>query len=102
MNWLEHVEKLKKGEKVQFRPKGNSMEPKISSGNLVTVEPSKGPLKKGDIVFCKVGRNYYVHLVQSAHEKAGNWRYQIGNNKNHTNGTIGQENIFGKVIKVEV
>ena len=48
MNWEEHVEKLKKGETVSFRPKGNSMEPKISSGNLVTVEPLKGPFKKGE------------------------------------------------------
>ena len=101
MNWEEHVEKLKKGETVSLRPKGNSMEPKISSGNLVTVEPLKGPFKKGDIVFCRVGRKYYVHMVQVAQEKMGGWRYQIGNNKNHTNGTIGADNVFGKVTKVE-
>ena len=98
MDWLIHIEKLKKGETVQFRPKGNSMEPKISSGNLVTVEPVAAPIEKGDVVFCKVGGKYFVHLVYSVK----NSRYQIGNNKNHINGIIGKENIFGKVVKVEI
>ena len=40
-------------------------------------------------------------MVQVAQEKMGGWRYQIGNNKNHTNGTIGADNVFGKVTKVE-
>jgi hypothetical protein len=42
-----------------------------------------------------------VHLVLAVQEKMGGFRYQIGNNKNHTNGTIGIESIFGKVTKVE-
>lgn len=33
------VERLKKGETVQFRPHGNSMVPIIKSGQLVTVAP---------------------------------------------------------------
>lgn len=97
MNWELHRDKLAKGETVSFRPKGHSMEPKISSGNLVTVEPAKHPLQKGDIVFCKVGGKYYVHLIQAV--KGSN--YQIGNNKKHTNGTIGPDSVFGKVTKVE-
>jgi hypothetical protein len=36
MNWANHfIEKLKAGEKVQFRPGGNSMQGKIESGQLV-------------------------------------------------------------------
>jgi phage repressor protein C with HTH and peptisase S24 domain len=98
MNWLQHVADLKSGKTVQFRPKGNSMQPKISSGNLVTVEPARHPLEKGDIVFCKVKGNFYVHLVEAV---MPGFRYKICNNKNHTNGTIGQDQIFGKVTKVE-
>ena len=34
-----HIEKLKAGQTVQFRPRGHSMTPKIKSGELCTVEP---------------------------------------------------------------
>jgi len=99
---MEHIRKqLEDGKTAQFRPKGNSMQPKIESGQLVTISPDKSDIKKHDIVFCRVKGNYYVHLVQTVTKKLGGERYQIGNNKNHTNGTIGIDNIFGKVVKVE-
>ena len=102
MNWKQHIEKLNEGETAQFRPRGHSMKPKINSGQLVTVEPvEEDHIKKGDIVFCKVKGKHYVHLVQSIRQKMGGKRFQIGNNKNHTNGTIGFNSIFGKVTKVE-
>lgn len=104
MNWHEHVENLAKGQKVQFRPKGNSMQPIIESGNLVVVEPIKdyNKVKKGDVVFCKVNGNFYVHLVKAVHQtrNTGN-RFQIGNNKGHINGWTSQNLVFGKVTKVE-
>ena len=51
MSWATHyIEKLKIGETVQFRPRGNSMKGKIESGQLITVEPLNGrKLEKGDI-----------------------------------------------------
>lgn len=107
MNWEQHVADLQAGKIIQIRPKGNSMEPKISSGNLVTLKPVKVKdprdlvAKKDDIVFCKVKGHYYIHLVQAVSQKMGGCRYQIGNNKNHTNGWIGPNSIFGKVTKVE-
>jgi len=78
------------------------MSPKIESGQLVTVEPitDHTTIKKGDIVFCKVNGTHYVHLVQAAYEKMGGMRFQIGNNRNHTNGTVSQDKVFGKVTKV--
>jgi signal peptidase I len=103
MNWNEHRENLKQGKKVQFRPKGNSMQPIIESGNLVTVEPIEDhkKIKKGDVVFCKVKGNYYVHLVTAVQQKMGGMRFQISNNKNHTNGWVGEDQVFGKVTTVE-
>jgi len=102
MSWQNHIDKLAEGEIVQFRPKGNSMKPKIHSGQLVTVEPvEEDDIEKGDIVFCKVKGNHYVHLVQCIKQKMGGKRFQIGNNKGHTNGTIGFNSVFGKVTKVE-
>ncbi len=102
MNWELHVENLKKGENVQFRPKGNSMQGKIESGQLVTVEPAKHEeIEKNDIVLCKVKGTYYVHLVTGTQQKMGDKRFQIGNNKGHTNGWVGSSQVYGKVIRVE-
>ena len=96
VNWEQHRQKLSQGEAVSFRPKGNSMNPKIKSGQLVTVSPTQiSSLEKGDIVFCKVKGNFYVHLVTALKEN----QVQIGNNKGKINGWTSQ--IFGKVTRVE-
>ena len=96
MGWADqHIEKLKAGETVQFRPHGNSMQGKIESGQLVTVSPDVSNVGKGDIVLCKVGGSQYVHLVTAIQGD----RYQISNNKGHVNGWT--KAVYGKVIKVE-
>lgn len=97
MNWQKHIEDLKTGKTVSFRPRGNSMKPKIESGELVTVSPETNDLKQGDIVFCKVKGNNYIHLISAIDGE----RYQISNNHNFINGWISKNSIFGKVIKVE-
>jgi len=99
MNWEQHKQDLKDGKTVSFRPKGNSMSPKIESGDLVTVKPIEDyeKIKKGDIVFCKVKGHYYVHLVTATRQKMGGMLFQIGNNKGHTNGWAFQDQVFGKV-----
>ena len=102
MEWELHKAKLEKEGSVQLRPKGRSMEPRINSGNLVTIKPCPSDeIKKGDMVFCKVKGTYYIHLVQVVEQKMGGFKFQIGNNKNHTNGTVGEDCVFGKVTKVE-
>ena len=97
MGWADkHIESLKNGETVQFRPHGNSMIGKVESGQLCTVEPIvKENLKKGDIVLCKVNGKQYLHLVKAIKGD----QFLIGNNKGHDNGWTTQ--IFGKCIKVE-
>jgi len=62
MGWATYyIEKLKMGEIVQFRPRGNSMIGKVDSGQLVTVEPiTEQQLQKGDIVLCKVNGHQYM------------------------------------------
>jgi hypothetical protein len=107
MNWELHKEKLIQGETVQFRPKGNSMNPKIKSGDLITVEPvEEDDIEKGDILFCRVKGNHYVHLVMAVQSKmgqpyskggGGGKRFQIGNNKGRINGWIGFQAVFGRV-----
>lgn len=96
MSWATpYIEQLKEGKEVSFRPSGNSMNPKIKSGDLVTVSPDISDLKKGDIVLCKVKGNQYLHLITGIDGK----RYQISNNKGRVNGWTQQ--IYGKLIKVE-
>ncbi|MEP7038113.1 MAG: hypothetical protein ABI891_07195, partial [Acidobacteriota bacterium] len=68
MGWAAHyIAKLKNGETISFRPRGNSMQGKIESGQLCTVEPIADfeSLQKGDIVLCKVNGNEYIHLIKA-------------------------------------
>jgi hypothetical protein len=108
MSWaLPWVEKLKRGETVQFRPRGHSMKGKVNDGDLVTVVPVKFepwpaicPVMQGDIVLCKVKSKYFLHLVVSEGDGTGT-EFLIGNNRGYTNGWTLAKNIFGKVIRVE-
>jgi hypothetical protein len=100
MGWATpYIAKLKNGETVQFRPRGNSMQGKIDSGQLCTVEPISDclSLQKGDIVLCKINGNEYLHLIKAIQGK----RFQIGNNRGRINGWIGTNSIFGKCVKIE-
>lgn len=98
MSWAtHHIEKLRKGETVQFRPIGNSMKGKIESGQLVTVCPIREQtLKVDDIVLCKVKGGYFLHLIKAIN--AG--KFQIGNNKGSINGWIAPNAIFGICIEI--
>jgi len=90
------AEHLQSGETCIVTGYGNSMTPKLKSGESVIMEPvnENTELKKGDIVLCKVNGNYYCHLISSI---KGN-SYQISNNHKHVNGWISKNNIFGKMI----
>lgn len=99
MGWASnYISQLKQGETVVFRPRGNSMSPKIMSGQQCTVAPvDLATLSTGDVVLCKVRGNEYLHLVKAIQGS----RFQIGNNKGRINGWIGPNGIFGKLTKVE-
>ncbi len=100
MGWASpYIIKLLEGETVSFRPRGNSMQPRIESGQLCTVAPiaNMAEIEKGDIVLCKVRGHEYLHLVSAVKDN----RYQISNNKNHVNGWIGPHQVYGKLVRVE-
>ena len=99
MGWAsDYIDKLKQGETVEFRPRGNSMKPRIESGQLCTVKPIKEEvLKAGDVVLCKVAGKQFLHLIKAIQGE----RFQIGNNKGHINGWVGHNAIYGKLVKVE-
>jgi hypothetical protein len=98
MGWAAgHIAKLKAGEAVSFRPRGNSMAGKIESGQLCTVEPvDPATLRVGDVVLCKVNGREYLHLVKAIQDG----RFQIGNNRGRINGWVSANAIFGKCVSV--
>ena len=89
------IQKLRKGERVTIYPKGNSMEPRIKSGQQVTVRPvnSKTIIRKDDVVLRTVNGKDYLHLVIGFDLKSG--RFRIGNNKGGVNGWIPRSKIWG-------
>jgi hypothetical protein len=99
MGWASgHIEKLRKGETISFRPRGNSMSGKIESGQLCTVGPVEpASLEVGDIVLCKVNGREYLHLVKAIQGP----RFQIGNNRGRVNGWVSAKAIYGKCVRVE-
>jgi phage repressor protein C with HTH and peptisase S24 domain len=94
-----YIEKLQQGETVQFRPRGNSMAPKIKSGQMVTVSPIDRKIVEGDIVLCTVKGKQWLHLVSAL--AFGDSRVQISNNKGHVNGWTTRDKVYGRVTKVE-
>ena len=96
MSWAtSYIIKLKAGENVSFRPKGNSMTPKIKSGQLCSVNiiENHSDLKINDIVLCKVKGNQYLHIITAIDKD----RFQISNNKGFVNGWINKNSIYGKL-----
>lgn len=85
---------------VVWSPHGNSMTPRIYSGDEVTVKavPVKA-LKVGDAVYAKVKGNYYLHLLSAIDETHD--KYQISNNHGHVNGWCQAKNVFGVCVKVK-
>lgn len=99
MGWASsYINRLKAGERVTFKPSGNSMVGKIESGQSCTVEPiGSTPVCVGDIVLCKVNGREYLHLVKAIQGE----RYQIANNSGHVNGWVTSRSIFGRLVSVE-
>lgn len=91
-----YADDLAHGKTVQFRPRGNSMTPIISSGQLVTVEPlDRDTLQLGDVVLAKVRGQFYLHKVVGVDKPRR--RVQIGNNHGHINGWTNFSNVYGRM-----
>ena len=89
------IQKLLAGETVIIKGKGNSMTPKLKSGEAVIVEPITPDtiIRKRDIVLCKVKGHIYLHLVTGVSGDS----YKISNNHGHDNGWTKQ--VYGKYVR---
>jgi|SRR6185369_12830298 len=99
MGWATpYIEKLKHGETVTFRPRGNSMAGKIESGQLCTVIPGTGRESEGRRHRLVQGKRFqYLHLIKAIQGK----RFHIGNIRGRINGWNGENGIYGKCISIE-
>lgn len=95
MSWPRIVERLNSGEVVKINPKGQSMTPRILSGDAVEIWPvaDHGALKVGDVVLAKVKGRYYLHLISAIDGD----RIQISNNHGHVNGWTHISKVYGWV-----
>jgi phage repressor protein C with HTH and peptisase S24 domain len=84
---------------VSWKPHGNSMTPKIYSGEQVFIKRVPvAAYRIGDIVYAKVKGSFYLHLISAIDETKA--RYQISNNHGHVNGWTTSDKLFGMCIKV--
>lgn len=89
-------ERLSMGETFITSEKGNSMLPIIESKQHFELIPySLDHCIVGDIVYCKVKRHYYTHIVKAVDAVKG---VLIGNNQGLINGWT--KKVFGKVSRV--
>lgn len=99
------VTRLQAGQTVQFRPHGNSMTPRIRSGQLVTVKPvtrvmlETGHVATGDIVLARVRGVLKLHLITAM--DSPHRRVQISNNHGHVNGWTSYDRVYGICTAVE-
>ncbi|CAK0830633.1 unnamed protein product [Prorocentrum cordatum] len=94
--------RLQAGEVVQFRGGGNSLHPRIKSGECCKYEPvfKHDDVKEKDIVFCQIKGRYWGHMVKKKTFVGGEkeYEYTISNIHGWENGTICLDHIYGKVI----
>lgn len=97
MNYLRAREKLAEGVTITVKPRGNSMTPRLKSGDPVVLAPvtPDTTIRAGDVVFCRVRGNYYVHLVTAVRGD----EVQISNNHGRVNGWASRASVFGVMVK---
>lgn len=96
MSWADRaIDLLQAGEEAVIKPKGNSMTPRVRSGETVTLTPvANGNVRKGDVVLVRVKGTVYLHLVHAVEDD----RVLIGNNHGKTNGWTTKDNVFGRMV----
>ena len=90
---------------VAFRSSGNSLDPRVCSGDSCTYQPvaNAAEIQLNDIVFCEVqpGNRFYAHIVKKIEDWEGRRRFTIANYAGRENGWCYSEHIYGKLIHAE-
>ena len=96
---------LQEGQTVQYCSSGNSLKPRVHSGDCTLWEPTTtaSVFKKNDIVFCQVQPKdyFYAHKIVSITEHDDKLVYWIGReDETHINGWCYAEHIYGRLFEV--
>ena len=104
-------EALLKGRKCFYRSSGNSLAPRVRSGNGCCYHPvtNADEVNENDIVFCEVqpGDRFYAHVVKYKYWHTGDpheppqWAFIISNIKGRENGWCYMEHIYGKCVEIQ-
>ena len=106
MNWaeaaIEATEKLRRGETVQIRPRGHSMQGHIEDGELVTIEAREASkLKTGDVVLAQIQGKSFAHIVLHQILECDGEKFLSGSKQGRVDGWIEADKIFGVATKIE-
>jgi hypothetical protein len=93
MRLTEVVAAVRRGETIEFRPSGRSMEPLIGHRQKVRVSPLACDPVVGDVVLARVHGHLYLHRVNAIRGD----QYQIANQRGHVNGWCTRKQIYGVV-----
>ena len=97
MRLTEVAAAVQRGETVEFRPSGHSMEPIIRHRQKVRVVPLTRDPAVGDVVRAPVRGPLYLHRVNAIRGD----QYQIANQRGHINGWCTRPQIYGLVSTAE-
>ena len=104
---------LLEGKSVVYRSSGNSLWPRVQSGQKCTFIPVRAAGQKlqqlgvylhvGDIVFCEVQPRdrFFAHEIKEIETIKWVTYYSIGNARGHINGWCEAKHIYGKLVGVE-
>jgi hypothetical protein len=88
------------GQTVRFRPRGNSMAPRIRHRQLVTVAPADpAALQPGDVALARIRGSLVLHLVSAVDSRRE--RVQISNIRGVVNGWAPYRHVYGVLVAVE-
>lgn len=99
------IARLKAGETVYHKGKGNSMRKVLESGSVQTLAPITDPseIREGDAVFCKIrSGSILTHEVIGIRRNGDTLEFHIARKwpTRRSNGWVSQENIYGRVVAI--
>lgn len=94
---------LRRGETIEVRPRGHPMTGRISDGDRVTLQPCRAEdIAAGDMVLARIAGRRYTHLVLHQVLEREQGRLLIGNNLGGVDGWVTAQDVYGRVVAVEV
>jgi len=98
------AELLRLGKVVRFQARGNSMQPLLRDGDILSVSPvDHDQIRVGDVLMCSSQQNFIVvHRVISKQTKFKECRFLVkGDHAEKPDGWIQASQVYGRIIAFE-